>query len=186
MRQLFQQVSALNDKFNERSLEDGPLLFHALVAGEDRRARYHFGIDVISIIRSLFNSLKSGRISGLSTIEQQLVRALIPRKASPLQSKPKELALAVVLASRFPKETIWAAYLEAAFLGAEWDDFRSARVALAGTGPLDTKGACAIIACLKYPKPEAPDSSWPSRHTRRVAHLEWLIETGRGRFNSRR
>ena len=176
MKQLFEQVTVSSAEFHALSGEDAPLLFRVMVAGEDRRARYHLGVDVISILRALLTGLRTGRVSGLSTIEQQLVRAVIPRTTSPLRSKPRELLLSVMLASRYPKETLWAAYLGRAYLGADWDDFRSARIALAGTGQLDLRGACAIIACLKYPQPETKRSSWARRHTRRVQHLAWLVE----------
>ena len=188
MKNFYAIIEAENLQFVRQSGDDCKLLFRVLIAGEDRRARYHLGIDPVSILRALAVGVLTGRVAGLSTIEQQLARTLVPRIESPLRSKPRELLIALRLSAQFPKEVLWGAYLNMAYLGADWDDFRSARTTLAGGGQLDLVGASAIIACLKYPKPEHDEVSWEVRHRRRVKHLVRLASrtestsSGRGLF----
>lgn len=68
-----------------------PWLILATVAVEDKRFFEHSGVDFKAALRALWQNTSSGtRVSGASTITQQLVRALEPRERS-LWGKMKEM-----------------------------------------------------------------------------------------------
>lgn len=176
MKKHFLTVETLSNQFYEEQGDDAALLIAVLLAAEDRRGRWHLGIDPISIVRAVLTGIRSARVCGLSTIEQQLARRLVPRRVSPFRSKPREMVIATALAFRHRKRDIWAAYLQCAYYGADWATFLDVRAAFqkhAGT-QLGLVDACQIVACLKYPAPEmdGPERhDWERRHAKRVNHL---------------
>ncbi len=97
------------------SLEDTPPLFAEMVlSAEDRRFRYHPGIDPVAIARAALVNLRAGRIvSGASTITQQTVRLVwadfLPRNR--YLRKICELFLALRLEAHYSKDEILEAYL---------------------------------------------------------------------------
>lgn len=182
MKKHFRAVKALAEQFYEEQGDDAPLLIMVLLAAEDRRGRWHIGIDPISIVRAVLTGFRSGRVCGLSTVEQQLARRLVPRRASPLRCKPREMALATAIALRNPKSVIWAAYLQCAYYGADWDTLTDVKAAFqeCADAPLELVDACKIVACLKYPGPDmggVDRHGWELLHARRVDHLTRLTKT---------
>lgn len=185
MKALFAQIDSLSDDFLSRHSEDARLLFDVLVIAEDRRARWHVGVDIISIARALFVATRTGRVRGVSTIEQQLVRTLRPRRRSAARSKPMELVLATGIGLRFSKCVIWAAYLNAAYYGADWETFDEVIDAVAANPEqLSPAEACTVIAYLKYPKPEDNWPKWTAKHSNRSVRLMGLYAS-RGRDRPR-
>lgn len=175
MKALFAQVDSLSEKFLSRHSEHARLLFEILVIAEDRRARWHVGVDPVSIARALLVATRTGRMRGVSTIEQQLVRTLRPRRHSATRSKPMELVLATVIGLRFSKGVIWAAYLNAAYYGADWETFDEVVEAVAANpDQLSPDEACTVIAYLKYPKPEDDWPQWTAKHSNRSSRLMGL------------
>ena len=92
-------------------------LIHALIATEDARFFEHNGIDRRSLARVLFKSilLQDASAGGGSTISQQLIKNLFPRKdhgkfSMPV-SKVKEAYLATKIESIYTKKEILALYL---------------------------------------------------------------------------
>lgn len=93
-------------------------LKNAFVAVEDERFYDHKGIDVISIIGSLFENLKAGGIvRGGSTITQQLARNTYLTNDQTYQRKIKEIYLALEIEDHLSKEEILGAYLNRVFMG---------------------------------------------------------------------
>jgi membrane peptidoglycan carboxypeptidase len=172
MRGLLTRIEALADDFEVRHGAHASLLFDVLVLAEDRRARWHLGVDPISLFRALLAALKTGQLNGVSTIEQQLIRTLRPRQRSAWRSKPLELLLSTWIALRLPKRTIWAAYLNSAYFGADWDTLQQALDEITTVpGVMSLDDACVLVAHLKYP---APDGDWPEgviAHSRRARRL---------------
>ncbi len=79
---------------------------NAIICSEDKRFYRHFGFDPIAVARSAYLNLKNGRIkSGASTISQQVVRLLHPRKRT-YKSKLIEFIWAVKLEQTLTKEEI--------------------------------------------------------------------------------
>jgi penicillin-binding protein 1A len=93
-------------------------LVNALLAIEDRRFYYHFGIDPIGIARAMvINVQKGGYVQGGSTLTQQLAKNLFLTQERALTRKIKEAMLAVWLEYELSKDEIISAYLNRVYLG---------------------------------------------------------------------
>lgn len=94
-------------------------LVNAVIATEDRRFYYHFGIDPIGITRAMMTNVQAQKIAqGGSTITQQLAKNLFLSSDRTIRRKIQEALLAVWLESRYTKEEIIAAYLNRVYMGA--------------------------------------------------------------------
>lgn len=92
-----------------------PYLVQATIAAEDRLFFFHRGVNPASTLRALWQNLNRRRvISGASTISQQLVRDLEPRRRN-IFSKLREVWLAVRLENTVSKEEILTQYLNRIF-----------------------------------------------------------------------
>lgn len=90
----------------------------AIIAFEDKRFRYHFGIDPLSLARAVTMNLKQSRVvSGGSTITMQTVRLLENHPKRTFFQKAKEAVLAVSLEMRFSKKKILELYVANAPFG---------------------------------------------------------------------
>ncbi|MEX0914809.1 MAG: penicillin-binding protein 1B [Wenzhouxiangellaceae bacterium] len=94
------------------------LLVAGIQAVEDRRFRYHHGIDPKAIGRALISNFRSGGVvQGGSTITQQLVKNLFLSPDRNLLRKFNEAVMAISLEARFSKAEILEAYLNDVYLG---------------------------------------------------------------------
>lgn len=94
-----------------RLSEVGDRVVLALLAAEDKRFRWHPGVDPIAIVRSAVQFVWSGHIvSGGSTLTQQLARNLVPRPRSVI-GKLREMALALRIDASLSKDRIVEEYL---------------------------------------------------------------------------
>lgn len=95
-----------------------PYVPQAILAIEDRRFYYHFGIDPVGIIRAFgVNMVKGGFVQGGSTITQQLAKNLFLSRDRTLKRKIQEAMLAVWLETKLSKDEILSAYLNRVYLG---------------------------------------------------------------------
>lgn len=114
-----------------KRLQDfGPYLPSAIVASEDSRYYWHFGVDPIGILRAVFINTKSGDVQqGASTITQQVARSLfrdyVGRQDS-LGRKYREAIVALKLEAFYSKDDILLTYLNRVFLGADTYGFEDA------------------------------------------------------------
>lgn len=132
-----------------------------LVAGEDHRFQYHFGVDPIALCRATWRSVFCRRREGGSTIAMQLVRVLTGKYENTLSRKTLEIYLAVKLTNLVPKNEIPVLYLSVAYYGWKMNGLGQAcaRLSLDPTS-MSFQDAASIIARLKYPEPR---HSSPSR-----------------------
>ncbi|WP_208976238.1 transglycosylase domain-containing protein [Polycladidibacter stylochi] len=92
---------------------------NAVIAIEDRRFRYHFGVDPIGLLRAAFVNFTSGRtVQGGSTITQQLAKNLFLKPDRTMQRKMQEVVLALWLEYHYSKDEILEMYLNRVYLGA--------------------------------------------------------------------
>ncbi len=92
---------------------------NAFIAIEDRRFRYHFGIDPIGMIRAAAENLTAGHVvQGGSTITQQLAKNLFLDPSRTFDRKMQEALLALYLESRYSKDQILTLYLNRIYFGA--------------------------------------------------------------------
>jgi membrane peptidoglycan carboxypeptidase len=96
-------------------------LIDATVAAEDATFWSHRGIEPTGILRGLFINVSGSGSSGASTITQQLVRSLYPKKISALDisytRKGREALAAVALERKYSKQDIMTMYLNQIFYG---------------------------------------------------------------------
>src|SRR6516225_913457 len=101
------------------SLKDMPAhLPNAFIAIEDRRFRFHHGIDAVGLIRAVVaNLLHRGISQGGSTITQQLAKNLFLTQDRNLMRKLQEVVLAMWLEHKFSKNEILELYLNRVYFG---------------------------------------------------------------------
>ena len=159
--------------FLKEHARDVPLIFEALLAAEDHRGINHRGVDWFSIARAIYRFPETKGINGISTIEQQLVRTIFPRRGVPRWiRKGPECALAVHIAIQLPKTTIWAAYLHCAYYGRDFPTYGQIRGKFADrNASIDVVTAARIVSCLKYPTPHRNHPSWVFVHARRTKYV---------------
>ena len=136
-----------------------PDFVRALLRYEDRRFRFHPGVDPIALLRAAALNARRGRVaSGGSTLTMQLVRVLEPRPRT-LRSKIVEACRALQLESRLGKDEILAAYLTFAPYGRNVEGVEAAALLYFGHGAEDLSPA--EIATL-LAVPQRPSERWPS------------------------
>lgn len=93
----------------------------AMVAVEDRRFRYHPGVDPIGVLRAAkfaFDTRGTGRrMHGASTITQQLARNVFLSNSYTWSRKLREAILAMALEWKFSKDQILELYLNKVYFG---------------------------------------------------------------------
>ena len=92
---------------------------NAFIAVEDRRFRYHFGIDPMGLVRAAYEDATHGAIvQGGSTLTQQLAKNLFLTPDRTVRRKVQEAILAVYLETRYSKDQILTLYLNRVYFGA--------------------------------------------------------------------
>ena len=138
-----------------------PLYIDMLLAYEDKRFRYHPGVDPLAMARAAAQWAGNGRvISGGSTLTMQVARLLEPRPRT-LRSKLIEMLRAVQLEIRYSKDELLAIYLTIAPYGGNIEGVRAASHAYFGKDPRHlTPGEAALLVAL----PQSPSRTRPDRH----------------------
>jgi len=145
--------------------EVAPLYVKMLLSYEDRRFRYHHGVDPVAILRAATQWLGNGRVvSGGSTLTMQVARLLDPaprERARSLGAKAKQAFRALQLELALSKEEILALYLARAPYGGNLEGVRAASLAWFGKEPRHlTAGEAAFLIAL----PQSPAATRPDRH----------------------
>ncbi|MEB3182250.1 MAG: PBP1A family penicillin-binding protein [Nostocaceae cyanobacterium] len=113
-------------KFEEFS----PYLPKALVASEDSRYYWHFGVDPYGILRAIFINTRSGDVQqGASTITQQVARSVFRDYVGAQDSlgrKLREAIVALKLETFYSKNQILLIYLNRVYLGVDTYGFEDA------------------------------------------------------------
>lgn len=101
------QLDDVSDEFLKR-----------LVKSEDRRFRYHFGVDPIAIVRATFNNVMAGYYKeGGSTITQQLAKNMYFSFEKKMERKIAEVFVAVELEKKLTKNEILELYINEIYFG---------------------------------------------------------------------
>ncbi|MDO4384107.1 MAG: transglycosylase domain-containing protein, partial [Eubacteriales bacterium] len=134
-------------------------LVNAFVALEDKTFWKHHGFNWTRMIGAVFQSLTgSGKISGTSTITQQLARNVYltdTMSQRSIKRKVLEMYYAAVIERKLSKEKIVEAYLNTIYLGFGNYGVEAASESYFGKEPKDLSLVqCAALAAL----PQAPDS----------------------------
>ena len=148
-------------------------LSKVLISGEDHRFHYHFGFDLIAIIRATRNRIFYKKIEGASTIEQQLVRVLTNDFDRTFKRKIQEILLSTTVSSIIPKSAIPKIYLNVAYYGAEMNGLKQTYLKL-GIVDIETipiEQAAEIVSRIKYPQPKNPNQNRLQQIEIRKQHL---------------
>ena len=114
--------TAQNNTHRElKKLSDfSPYLPQAVIASEDSRYYWHFGVDPIGITRAAVINLTSSELrQGASTLTQQLARSLFPEvgRQNTAGRKIREMFVAFKLETFYSKDFILKTYLNRVYLG---------------------------------------------------------------------
>jgi membrane carboxypeptidase/penicillin-binding protein len=147
-------------------------LLRLLTLAEDKRFAQHLGIDLVAVARAVWHFVSMRKVSGASTIEQQLVRVITRRYERSLRRKIREMLLATTISAALSKEEVAAAYLHVAYFGASMNGLDAAcrRLNLV-LGDLSERGAADLVCRLKYPEPAFCSSARSKQITRRAEYL---------------
>lgn len=152
----------------------------ALIQFEDRRFRWHPGVDPVALFRALADNVRSGHVvSGGSTLTMQLIR-LSRQKERTLWQKMTEAILATRLEARYSKKKILALYAAHAPFGGNVMGLEAAAWRYFGRPASELSwGETATLAVL----PNAPASMHPGKNrdellAKRNRLLKRLLEHG--------
>lgn len=143
----------------------------ALMAVEDRRFEYHFGVDFIGLIRAAYTNYKAQRVvQGGSTLTQQLAKNILQTHGlfsiqdRSMKRKIQEVLLALWLEWKFTKPQIMTMYLNRVYLGsATYGIDAAARTYFNKSARNLTVFEAAVIAGLL----KAPSSYTPSKNPKK-------------------
>ncbi|MDR3134654.1 MAG: penicillin-binding protein 1C, partial [Deltaproteobacteria bacterium] len=125
----------MSRKENKLLSEFSPNLVAAVIATEDKRFRYHPGVDPLAAARALFQNVSQGKVaSGASTVTMQLARLSRGLAPGPRSFKRKlaETILALRIERHHTKDEILALYLNSAPVGGPNVGFQAAAKAWLG------------------------------------------------------
>ena len=153
----------------------------ATVAVEDKSFYSHSGFDLLTPLRIVKNLFYFGKVTGGSTLTQQLTRNVLLTTERSITRKIKELILSIQIDAKYSKDEILSMYLnEAPYGGASWGVGPAAEQYF-GKAVKDLDLAeCAILAGLpQLPSVYSPYSSTPTAYVDRTNHvLVRMVEDG--------
>jgi len=169
-------------KGNNLSADNLPQkVVNAILATEDRRFYYHFGIDPIGLTRAIFvNITQKGVRQGGSTITQQLAKNLFLSQERTFKRKVQEALLAVWLEHELTKDEILAAYMNRVYLGAGTYGVQAAsRVYFdKDVHNLNQYESAILAGLLKAPAHYSPLNSPKAANERALVVLAGMVDAG--------
>ena len=150
-----------------------PYIPMAVIAIEDHRFKYHFGVDPLGLARAMGKNLLAGRfIQGGSTLSQQLAKNLFLKPERTLERKIQEAILAVWMETRFSKDEILELYLNRVYFGSGAYGVDAAARRYFGKSARDVNLAqAAILAGLL----KAPSRLSPARNPKGAKERSQLV-----------
>ena len=162
--------------------EDIPkVMIDAMVSVEDRRFRYHPGVDPIGIVRSAMVRVERGRwVQGGSTITQQLARNVFLTNTRTFGRKAREMILALALERKFTKDQILELYLNKVYFGggSYGIDAASRRFFGHPANQLSLAEASIIAGLVKAPSRYSPTADADAAIGRAGVVLREMVEAG--------
>jgi penicillin-binding protein 1A len=158
-----------------------PIMREAIVAVEDRRFRYHPGVDPIGIARGIWVSLTQGdNVRGVSTLSQQLARNIFLTNDRSFARKIREGILALALEWRFSKDQILELYLNRVYFGggAYGIDSASRRFFGHSAREMSTAEAAIIAGLVKAPSNYSPTADTEAARERAAVVLDLMVRHG--------
>jgi len=130
-----------------------------LICIEDKNFNNHWGMDLLSFMRSMFVNIKTRSFSqGASTITQQLARNLFLSLDKTIPRKIKELMLAILIERNYSKEEIMEIYLNKIPFGTGTYGIEAASLKFFGKAAKDLtiSEASTLIGLIQLPNAYSP------------------------------
>ncbi|MDJ0592572.1 MAG: transglycosylase domain-containing protein [Pleurocapsa sp. MO_226.B13] len=155
----------------------------AVIASEDSRFHWHFGVDPIGITRALVINLTSAELrQGASTITQQLARSLFPEvgRENTAGRKIREMMVALKLETFYSKDFILKTYLNRVYLGIGSYGFEDAAQFYfeKSAADLDLSEAATLVAILPAPNLYNPVKDYDTAVGLRNRIIDRMIQLG--------
>jgi penicillin-binding protein 1A len=158
-----------------------PEMRAALISTEDRRFRYHIGIDPIGLVRAVGSAVIEGhRVQATSTITQQLARNIFLTNKRDYVRKIKEAILALALERKFSKDQILELYLNREYFGggAYGIDAASRKFFGHGADHLSLGEAAILAGLVKAPSNYSPTADLEAARNRSSVVLQTMAKNG--------
>ncbi|HWH22433.1 MAG TPA: PBP1A family penicillin-binding protein [Allosphingosinicella sp.] len=158
-----------------------PIMVNAMIAVEDRRFRYHPGVDPIGIVRGIqVSATEGGRVRGVSTITQQLARNIFLTNKRSYGRKLREAILALAIEGRFTKDQILELYLNRVYFGggAYGIDAASRRFFGHSADTLNLSEAAIIAGLVKAPSNYSPTADAEAARDRAGVVIDLMLKNG--------
>lgn len=171
-----------------KNLSDfSPDLIKAVIASEDSRYYWHFGVDPYGVLRAVVINYKAKDTrQGASTITQQLARSLFAEvgRENTAERKIKEAIVALKLEAFYSKDELLKYYLNRVFLGRSHYGFEDAAQFYfdKSAKDLNISEAATLVAMLQAPNRYNPvhdyDTAVKQRNLviTRMANLGYITE----------
>jgi len=156
----------------------------AMVAVEDRRFRYHPGLDPVGMSRAAVVALQnrgSGRrMQGASTITQQLARNIFLSNSYDFRRKAREMVLALALEWKFSKDEILELYLNKVYFGggSYGIDAASRRFFGHSATQMSLSEAAVVAGLVKAPSRYSPTADAQAALGRAGVVLSVMVDAG--------
>lgn len=158
-----------------------PHVVDAVLATEDQRFYWHFGVDPIGLARAMVINFKAGAyVQGGSTITQQLAKNVFLKPDRTISRKIEEMVLAVWLELRFTKEEILTLYLNRVYFGggAYGLEAASERYFRKPARALTLPEAAMLAGLLKAPSRYSPTNDIDLARQRAAIVLQNMVNAG--------
>lgn len=155
----------------------------AVIASEDSRYYWHFGVDPLGVLRAGITNTKSDGIKqGGSTITQQLARSIFPLvgRENTLGRKIRELLVSLKIEAVHNKDEIMKLYLNRVFLGGNLYGFEDAAQFYfnKSASDLDLNEAATLVGILPAPNAYNPIQNYDTAINMRDRVLDRMSTLG--------
>jgi penicillin-binding protein 1A len=154
----------------------------AMISVEDRRFRYHPGVDPIGILRGIKVSFtREDKVRGVSTITQQLARNIFLTSKRSYARKLREAILALALERKFSKDQILELYLNRVYFGggAYGIDAASQKFFGHSARTLNLSEAAIIAGLVKAPSSYSPSADAEAAKSRAAVVIKLMRDEGK-------
>ncbi|WP_026102822.1 transglycosylase domain-containing protein [Pleurocapsa sp. PCC 7319] len=177
--------TAQNNTHRElKKLSDfSPYLPQAVIASEDSRFYWHFGVDPIGVTRAMVINLSSAELrQGASTLTQQLARSLFPEvgRQNTAGRKIREMMVALKLETFYSKDFILKTYLNRVYLGIGSYGFEDAAQFYfeKSASELNLSEAATLVAILPAPNLYNPVKDYDTAVGLRNRIIDRMVKMG--------
>lgn len=167
------------------SLSETPQVMQdAMVAVEDRRFRYHPGLDPVGMARAgvfaVENYGTGRRMQGASTITQQLARNIFLSNSYTWARKAREMILALALEWKFSKDQILELYLNKVYFGGGSYGIDAASNSFFGHSAteMSLSEAAVVAGLVKAPSRYSPTADAQAALGRAGVVLDVMVDAG--------